>query len=85
MTRAGRLNGKYVVHAVGPVWNEGKNNEAEDLYHCYQKSLYLADSYQATSIAFPAINTGIYRFPNEKAARIALDSTRAYLQATKVA
>lgn len=69
-TQAGNLQAKYVIHTVGPVWQSGLANEKELLQSCYQKSLRLADSLHAQSIAFPNISTGIYGFPKALAAEI---------------
>jgi O-acetyl-ADP-ribose deacetylase len=72
ITTAGNLPAQYIVHTVGPVWNGGNRNEEALLASCYRNSLRLAIKKGATTIAFPGISTGIYRFPKEKAARIAL-------------
>jgi O-acetyl-ADP-ribose deacetylase (regulator of RNase III) len=72
ITRGYRLRARHVIHAVGPVWNGGKSNEEELLASCYRRSLTLAAQHQLASIAFPAISTGIYRFPPDRAARIAV-------------
>jgi O-acetyl-ADP-ribose deacetylase (regulator of RNase III) len=73
-----RLPAKHVIHTVGPVWQDGNHNEDELLASCYRSSLKLADHLGARSIAFPAISTGIYRFPKERAARIALKQVLEY-------
>lgn len=78
VTGAGRLKAKWVIHAVGPVWNGGHTGEPEQLASCYRKSLTLAADLGATSIAFPAISTGIYGYPIEDACRLALDTIRAH-------
>ena len=67
-----RLRARWVVHAVGPVWSGGTAGEDELLAGCYRRALELADELGARSIAFPAISTGVYRFPRERAARIAI-------------
>ncbi|MGG1945085.1 O-acetyl-ADP-ribose deacetylase [Trinickia sp. NRRL B-1857] len=67
-----RLPAKFVIHAVGPVWHGGDRGEAEQLASCYRRSLALAHEARCTSIAFPAISCGIYRFPAEQAVRIAV-------------
>lgn len=67
-----RLPAKWVFHAVGPVWNGGDRGEPEKLASCYRTCLELAREYGARSLAFPAISTGIYRFPRELAAEIAV-------------
>ena len=72
-----RLPAKWVIHAVGPRWRGGGHGEAELLASCYRRSLELADELGARSIAFPAISTGIYGFPPEPAARIAVDTLRS--------
>jgi O-acetyl-ADP-ribose deacetylase (regulator of RNase III) len=83
VTTAGDLPAKYVIHTFGPTWNDGKSEEIEKLASCYLGSLKLADSLGMTSIAFPNISTGIYKFPKEKAAEIAIASLlemRGYLK-----
>jgi O-acetyl-ADP-ribose deacetylase len=72
ITRGYGLKARHVIHAVGPVWGGGGNNENELLASCYHVSLGLAGAHGLGSIAFPAISTGIYRFPAERAARIAV-------------
>jgi O-acetyl-ADP-ribose deacetylase (regulator of RNase III) len=72
ITRGYRLPAKHVIHTAGPVWNGGKRNEEELLASCYRNSLLVAASYRLASIAFPAISTGVYAFPPDRAARIAL-------------
>lgn len=72
ITRGYRLPARHVIHAVGPVWQGGQANEDELLASCYSKSLALARSHNLNSIAFPAISTGIYRFPAGRAAKLAV-------------
>ncbi len=79
ITAAYKLPCKYVIHTVGPVWYGGKNNEAEALKNCYINPLKLAEKYSCTSIAFPCISTGVYRFPKQKAAEIALNTVKEFL------
>jgi len=79
ITRGYRLKAKHVIHAVGPVWNGGGNNEEDLLASCYSTSLGLAGAHALTSIAFPAISTGIYRFPADRAARIAVGTVTSEL------
>ncbi|WP_258171106.1 macro domain-containing protein [Paenibacillus sp. R14(2021)] len=79
LQRAGNLPASYVVHTVGPVWNEGNNKEIEKLRSCYQNSLALASEYKAKSITFQNISTGIYLIPKQLAAETALESVTAYL------
>jgi O-acetyl-ADP-ribose deacetylase (regulator of RNase III) len=71
LTRGYLLPAKFVIHTVGPVWNGGQNNERALLARCYKESLNLAVENQISSLAFPAISTGVYRFPKDEAAEIA--------------
>lgn len=75
-----RLPAKYVIHTVGPVWRDGHHGEPELLRSCYTESLTLATIEKCTSVAFPNISTGVYRFPKEQAAAIAIETVRTYLQ-----
>jgi len=77
ITRGYRLKAKHVIHAVGPVWSGGKKGEEDLLASCYRTALVLAAERGASSIAFPAISTGVYRFPLERAARIAVGTVAA--------
>lgn len=79
-----RLPAEWVFHAVGPVWHNGSHGEDTLLAGCYRRCLELAREHQARSIAFPAISTGVYRFPPERAARIAVDTVRIHLEAANV-
>jgi O-acetyl-ADP-ribose deacetylase (regulator of RNase III) len=81
ITRGYRLPAKHVIHAVGPVWNGGVEGEEELLASCYRASLDLAVAGRLTSIAFPAISTGVYRFPPDHAARIAVGTVASELAA----
>lgn len=72
ITRGGKLKAKYVIHAVGPVYKDGKHGEPQLLASAYRRSLEVAAEHQVRSLAFPAISTGAYRYPIEEAARIAL-------------
>jgi len=72
ITRGYRLPAKYVIHAVGPVWRGGAHGEPELLASCYRNSLRLADEHDIRSIAFPAISCGIYGYPVDQAAEIAV-------------
>jgi O-acetyl-ADP-ribose deacetylase (regulator of RNase III) len=81
ITRAYRLPAKHVIHAVGPVWHGGGANEDELLASCYRTALDLAAANGLTSIAFPAISTGIYGFPADRAARIAVRAVAEELSA----
>ena len=77
ITSAYKLPAKHVIHTVGPVWKGGNNNEIELLESCYKSSLEIAEEYKLQSIAFPNISTGIYAFPKEKAAEIAIKTVLA--------
>lgn len=79
VTTAGNLPAKFVIHTVGPVWNGGKNNEETLLASAYQSSLALALEHKLSSIAFPNISTGIYRFPKNRAAEIAVNTVKEFL------
>jgi O-acetyl-ADP-ribose deacetylase (regulator of RNase III) len=79
LTRGYRLPAKYVIHTVGPVWRGGGSGEDELLASCYRQCLDLADRQGCRSIAFPAISTGIYGFPAERAARIAVATVNAFV------
>jgi O-acetyl-ADP-ribose deacetylase (regulator of RNase III) len=72
-----RLPARWVIHTVGPVWRGGGEGEAELLASCYRRSLEVADEIGARSVAFPAISTGVYRYPPDEAATIAVDTLRA--------
>ncbi|MDY4384851.1 MULTISPECIES: O-acetyl-ADP-ribose deacetylase [Pectobacterium] len=72
VTTAGNLPAKYIIHTVGPYWSGGGNRECELLYNCYLNCFIVANEKNITSISFPNISTGIYKFPKKKAAEIAL-------------
>lgn len=80
ITKGYNLPAKFVIHTPGPVWRGGNNNEAGLLANCYRNSLKLAVHNKIRTIAFPSISTGVYGFPIEKAARIALGISRDFLQ-----
>jgi len=80
ITTAGKLKAKHVIHTVGPVWNGGKNGEDEKLKSCYRRSLELAQENNARSIAFPNISTGVYCFPKERAAGIAINAVLEFVR-----
>lgn len=80
MTKGHRLKARHIIHSVGPIWNGGKNGEADKLRACYTNSLRLAAEAGLQSIAFPCISTGVYRFPADQAAQIAVESVRAFLE-----
>jgi O-acetyl-ADP-ribose deacetylase (regulator of RNase III) len=77
ITRGYRLPARYVIHAVGPVWGGGAKGEDDLLASCYRTALDLAAANRLASIAFPAISTGVYRFPPDRAARIAVGTVAA--------
>jgi O-acetyl-ADP-ribose deacetylase (regulator of RNase III) len=77
LTRGHRLPARFVVHTVGPVWRGGDAGEPALLAACYRRSIDVAAAAGATSIAFPAISTGVYGYPKALAARIAVDTVRA--------
>ena len=80
ITTGGNLPAKYVIHTVGPVWRGGGNREGETLASCYTESLKIASDKGMTSIAFPAISTGVYGYPQDQAAKIAIGATIGYLK-----
>lgn len=82
-TTAGRLSAKYVIHAVGPVWHGGNHGEAEELSRCYSESMRVADELKLHSIAFPAISTGIFGYPVERAAWVAIPTLIESLRSAK--
>ena len=79
LTKGYRLPAKYVIHAVGPIWNGGNSNELELLASCYRKSLHVAAQQGVASIAFPSISTGVYGYPIELAAPVAVAAVRETL------
>jgi O-acetyl-ADP-ribose deacetylase len=82
ITRGYRLPAKHVIHAVGPVWSGGGKDEEDLLASCYRTALDLATAHGLASVAFPAISTGVYRFPPDRAARIAVGTVAAELAAS---
>jgi O-acetyl-ADP-ribose deacetylase (regulator of RNase III) len=76
-----RLPARYVIHAVGPVWHGGNRGEDQALASCYISAIELCQAHSLASVAFPAISTGIYRFPADRAARIAVSTTVEMLPA----
>lgn len=80
LTKGYRLPARYVIHAVGPIWQGGNNNEDALLASAYRSSLELAVQHGVRSIAFPAISTGAYGFPMERAIPIALDTVQTFLE-----
>lgn len=82
ITGAHNLPHRHIIHTVGPVWRGGQSGEAELLANCYRNSLRLAHEHAATSIAFPAISTGVYGYPRDAAANIAVTTVRSALAAS---
>jgi len=84
ITKGYKLPAKYVIHTPGPIWHDGNHNESWLLSSCYEKSLRLAEINNCQTIAFPSISTGVYRFPLELAATIAVEEILAFLEQSKV-
>jgi O-acetyl-ADP-ribose deacetylase (regulator of RNase III) len=81
ITSGYRLPARHVIHAVGPVWHGGGHGEDDALASCYRRAIEICQAHQLASIAFPAISTGVYRFPADRAAGIAVTATRDALAA----
>lgn len=75
-TTAGNLPARHVIHTVGPVWRGGDQGEAELLASCHRRALEVADELGCRTVAFPAISTGVYGYPVERAAEVAFETTR---------
>ena len=80
MTKGYKLSARNVIHTVGPVWRDGSHGEPELLASCYRRCLEIASEQGLTSIAFPAISTGVYRYPPEDAAQIAIATVRDFIE-----
>lgn len=80
ITKGYNLKAPWVIHTVGPVWSGGNKNEPEKLANCYKNSLLLAGERGLMSIAFPNISTGVYGYPKDKAARIAIETVKKVMQ-----
>jgi O-acetyl-ADP-ribose deacetylase (regulator of RNase III) len=78
------LKAKRVIHTVGPMWEDGENDEGELLESCYNNSLWLAEEHQTQTMAFPAISTGAYDFPKDLAAQIAIGTTKRFLETNEL-
>lgn len=83
ITGGGRLPASYVIHTVGPIWQGGAQNEDELLANCYRNSLRLAIENGIKTVAFPSISTGVYHFPKDRAARIAIETVYEVLAGTQ--
>ncbi len=79
-----KLLAKYIIHTVGPIWQDGNHNEANLLASCYRESLKIANQYHLESIAFPAISCGVYGYPIEQACEIAISEVTAFSQKNSV-
>lgn len=84
ITRGYRMKARHVIHAVGPVWNGGGRGEDDLLASCYRRAIELCQANNLASVAFPAISTGVYRFPADRAAQIAVRATSDALNAAPV-
>jgi O-acetyl-ADP-ribose deacetylase (regulator of RNase III) len=84
ITSGYKLPAQHVIHAVGPVWHGGGQGEDEALASCYRRAMELCEGHGLTSIAFPAISTGVYRFPADRAARIAVNTVIDTLPAAPI-
>jgi len=80
ITRGYNLPAKYVIHTVGPVWHGGNSGEPEKLASCYRRSLEIAEEYGLTSVAFPNISTGVYGYPKNEAAKIAVNVVTNFME-----
>ncbi len=80
LTKGYNLKARYIIHAVGPVWNGGKSGEPELLASCYNNTLAIAVQHKIRSISFPCISTGVYGYPVELAANVAVQTVRNFLR-----
>ena len=80
ITTGGNLPAKFVIHTVGPYWQGGRSNEAQILASCYKESLKIAEDKKLSSISFPSISTGAYRYPMDQAAKVALETVISFLK-----
>jgi len=80
ITKGYNLNAKFVIHTVGPIWKNGNNNEPSLLANCYKNSLEIAKINHIKTIAFPNISTGVYKFPKESAAQIAINEVKIFIK-----
>lgn len=84
ITAGYNLSARYVIHTVGPVWHGGTRGEPQLLSSCYRRSLALAVEHQVRSIAFPCISTGVYGYPNQSAAQIAVSTVKDFVQSNSL-
>jgi len=84
ITAGYNLPARYVIHTVGPVWHGGTRGEPQLLTSCYRRSLALAVEHQVRSIAFPCISTGVYGYPNQSAAQIAVSTVKDFVQSNSL-
>jgi O-acetyl-ADP-ribose deacetylase (regulator of RNase III) len=84
ITNGYNLEAKHVIHTVGPIWEDGHENEPQLLENCYKNALRLASENDIRTIAFPAISTGGYGFPPDQAAQIAVKTTKAFLEGNEL-
>lgn len=84
ITAGYNLSARYVIHTVGPVWHGGTRGEPQLLSSCYRRSLALAVEHQVRSIAFPCISTGVYGYPNQPAAQIAVSTVKDFVQSNSL-
>lgn len=80
ITKGYNLPANWVIHTVGPIWQDGNHGEDNLLASCYRRCLELAEQYKIRTIAFPAISTGVYQFPPNRAARIAVTEVKTFLE-----
>jgi len=80
ITKGYNLPAKFVIHTVGPVWSGGKHNEDELLTNCYRSALKIAVDYGVKTVAFPAISTGVFSFPLDRAVKIAVNEVKNFLK-----
>ncbi len=83
ITSGYNLPAKFIIHTVGPIWRGGDNNEEEQLASCYTSSLWIAENLKLKTIAFPNISTGVYNFPKNLAAEIAVKNVKEFLKKSK--
>lgn len=84
MTTSGKLPSKYVIHTVGPVWNGGRFGEHQLLHDCYTNSLLMAEHHNLHSVAFPNISTGVYGYPKEEAAEVAIEAVEEFMNSHEI-